>query len=185
MLMPVIVKFQRRLRIKILVFFAIHPWIQFTYLDPRFLANFNTWAIAERTWWIISGSFTANVKSVIIVWFLLLVVWCSLLIIHSLRWRHNGRDRVSNHQPYDCLLNRLFRCRSKKTSKLRVTDLCAGNSPGTGESPAQMASYAENVSIWWHHHDAIGSLRTLSRLVQVMTRCLFCTPFPELVATYC
>ena len=23
---------------------------------------------------------------------------------------------------------------------------------GTGEFPAQMASYAENVSIWWRHH---------------------------------
>ena len=32
---------------------------------------------------------------------------------------------------------------SKKTSKLRVTGLCAGNSPGTGEFPAQMASDAE------------------------------------------
>ena len=41
----------------------------------------------------------------------------------------------------------------KKTSKLRVTGLRAGNSPGTGEFPAQMASYAENVSIWWRHHD--------------------------------
>ena len=40
----------------------------------------------------------------------------------------------------------------KKTSKLRVTGLCAGNSPGTGEFPAQMASNAENVSIWWRHH---------------------------------
>ena len=29
---------------------------------------------------------------------------------------------------------------------------CAGNSPGTGEFPAQMASNAENVSIWWRHH---------------------------------
>ena len=29
----------------------------------------------------------------------------------------------------------------------------AGNSPGTGEVPAQMASYAENVSIWWRHHE--------------------------------
>ena len=71
----------------------------------------------------------------------------------SLRWRHNGRDSVSNHQPHDCLLSRLFRRRSKKTSKLRVTGLCSGNSPGTGEFPAQMASYAENVSIWWRHHD--------------------------------
>ena len=56
------------------------------------------------------------------------------------------------HQPHDCLLNPLFRLKSKKTSKLRVTGLCQGNSPGTGEFPAQMASYAENVSIWWRHH---------------------------------
>ena len=49
--------------------------------------------------------------------------------------------------------NRLIRRRSKKTSKHRVTGLCAGNSPGTGESPAQMASYAENISIWWRHHE--------------------------------
>ena len=69
-----------------------------------------------------------------------------------LRWRHNESDRVWNPQPHDCLLNRLFRRRSKKTSKLRVTGLCAGNSPKTGEFPAQMASNAENVSIWWRHH---------------------------------
>ena len=35
----------------------------------------------------------------------------------------------------------------KKTSKLRVTGRCAGNSPGTGEFPAKMASNVENVSI--------------------------------------
>ena len=46
----------------------------------------------------------------------------------SLHWRHNDHDGVSNHQPHGCLLNRLFRCRSKKTSKLRVTGLCVGNS---------------------------------------------------------
>ena len=38
-----------------------------------------------------------------------------------------------------------------KTSELRVTGLCVGNSPETGEFPAQMASNAENVSIWWRH----------------------------------
>ena len=79
---------------------------------------------------------------------------------HTLRWRHNGRDSVSNHQPHDCLLNRLFRRRSKKTSKLCVTGLCEGNSPGTGEFPAQMASNAENVSIWWRHHDLIQCWHT-------------------------
>ena len=42
------------------------------------------------------------------------------------QWRHNGRDGVSNHQPHDCLLNLLFRHRSTKTSKLRVTGLLWG-----------------------------------------------------------
>ena len=44
-----------------------------------------------------------------------------------------------------------------KKSKLRVTGLCAGNSPVTGEFPAQRASNVENVSIWWRHHDIGGS----------------------------
>ena len=121
-----------------------------------------------------------------------------------LPWRHNGRDGGSNHQPHHCLLNRLFGRWSKKTSKLRITDrcagkgwvlltphfddvitgamasqvtsltivystvysdaakkktpklrvpgICAGNSPGTGVFPAHMASNAEIVSIWWRHH---------------------------------
>ena len=62
---------------------------------------------------------------------------CATVLIGAiaLQWRHNGRDSVSNHLPHDCLLNRLFRRRSKKTSKLRVTGLCAGNSPGPVNSP--------------------------------------------------
>ena len=51
----------------------------------------------------------------------------------TLQWRHNGRNGVSNHQPHDCLLNRLCRRRSKKISKIRVTGICMGNSPVTGE----------------------------------------------------
>ena len=70
-----------------------------------------------------------------------------------LQWRHNEHDGISNHQPYDCLLNRLFRRISKKTSKLRVTGLWLGNSMFTGEFPAQKASNEENVSIWWRYHD--------------------------------
>ena len=72
--------------------------------------------------------------------------------IFSLLWRHNERDGVSNHQRNHYLLNCWFGCRSKKTSKLRVTGLCLGNSPVAGEFPAQKTSYAENVSIWWRHH---------------------------------
>ena len=59
------------------------------------------------------------------------VSWSELM--NPLQWRHNEWDGVSNNQPQDCLLNRLSRRRWKKTSKPRVTGLCEGNSPGTGE----------------------------------------------------
>ena len=60
---------------------------------------------------------------------------CPLHSWNTLRWRHIGRDGVSNHQPYDCLLNRLFRRRSKTASKLRVTGLCVGIHRGPINSP--------------------------------------------------
>ena len=55
--------------------------------------------------------------------------------LNTLQWRHNERDGVSNHQPRDCLFNRLFRRRSQKTSKLRVSGLYVGNSSVTLKSP--------------------------------------------------
>ena len=96
-----------------------------------------------------------------------------------LHWRQNGRDSVSNHQPHDCLLNRLFRRRSKKTSKLRVTGLCAGNSPGTGEFPAQMASNAENVFIRWRLHALMYSQHNECKFIRVAH-----TKHPSLVTSY-
>ena len=65
-----------------------------------------------------------------------------------LQWNHNERDGVSNHQSCDCLLNRLFGHRSKKTSKLRVTGLYEGNSPVT----------RKRFSIWWRHHVTYNNL---------------------------
>ena len=55
--------------------------------------------------------------------------WALREPVISLQWRHNEHDGVSNHQRHDCLLNRLFRRRSRKIPKLRVIGLCAGNSP--------------------------------------------------------
>ena len=72
----------------------------------------------------------------------------------ALQWRHNERGGVSNHKRLDYLLNRLFRRRSKKTSKLRVTGLCEGNPPVTGGFPSQWVSNTENVSIWWRYHES-------------------------------
>ena len=45
---------------------------------------------------------------------------------------------------------------SNKTSKLRFTGLCERYPPVTGGFPSQRASYAENYSIWWHHHEQLA-----------------------------
>ena len=44
----------------------------------------------------------------------------------TLQWRHNKRNGVSNIRRLDCLLNCVFRRRSQKTLKLRITALCWG-----------------------------------------------------------
>ena len=56
-------------------------------------------------------------------------------IILTLQWHHNNCDGISNQRHLNCLLNHLFRCRSKKTSKLCVTGLCEEKSLVTGEFP--------------------------------------------------
>ena len=67
-------------------------------------------------------------------------------IIRSLHWRHNDHDGVSNHQPHGCLLQPFSQTQIKENIKApRHGPLC-------GEFTAQMASNAENVSIWWRHH---------------------------------
>ena len=81
----------------------------------------------------------------------------SIITRIPLQWRHNEHDGISNHRLIDCLLNRLFRCKSKKTTKLRVTGLCEGNPPVTDRFPSQRASNDENVFIWWRHHRAISN----------------------------
>ena len=47
----------------------------------------------------------------------------------SLQWRHNEHDSVSNHQPHNCLLNRLFRRRSKSLAFVRGIHWWLVNSP--------------------------------------------------------
>ena len=62
-------------------------------------------------------------------------VRCRTRGIESLRWRHNGHDCVSNHQPYDCLLNRLFRRRSKKHQSSASLAFVRGIHRGPVNSP--------------------------------------------------
>ena len=79
-------------------------------------------------------------------YFTLFWITCACVLNYS----RNYSDVIMSTMAYPA--SRLFRRRSKKTSKFRVTGLCEGNSPVTGEFPAQRASNAENVSIWWRHH---------------------------------
>ena len=75
----------------------------------------------------------------------------------ALQWRHNERDDVSNHRRLDCLLNRFFRRKSKKTSKFTSLAFVWGihrwpvNSPHKGSATRKI-----NVSIWWRHHGGIN-----------------------------
>ena len=77
------------------------------------------------------------------------------VLFYTLQWRHNESDGVSNHQPHDSLLNRVFKAQIKQTSMIRITDLCEWNSPVTCEFPAQRVSNAENVSIGLRHHELL------------------------------
>ena len=86
-----------------------------------------------------------------------------LLNTRTIEWRYNEGDNVSNHRCLDCLLNRLFRRKSTKTSRLRVTGICVGNPPVTGEFPSQLGSNAENISIWWRHHE-VGQYGSVQKI---------------------
>ena len=77
-------------------------------------------------------------------------------------------EELSWKSPASRLFTQPFiRVHMKVKSNLRVTGLCVGNSPVTGEFPAQMASNAENVSIWWRHH-ALGTFTAFTPLPSLM-----------------
>ena len=71
--------------------------------------------------------------------------------VGTLRWRNNGRDGVSNHQPHDVYAT-VYSDADKKIKAPRHWPLY-GKSTGAGDFPAQMTSYAENISISWPHHE--------------------------------
>ena len=83
-----------------------------------------------------------------------------MLYKHVVFYRHRNSSTVStmhrgvsNHQPHHCLLNRLFRRKSKKTSTLRFTGLLREIHRCTVNSPHKWpVTRAENLSIWWRHH---------------------------------
>ena len=135
---------------------SINSWIKIIVLQNIYrISSYESQSLSPITWYSVDVFFYKNTSEPMLIY--------SDIDMCTLQWRHNGRDCVSNHQPCHCLLNRLLRLRSKKTSKLRITGLCVGNSPVTGEFPAQMASNGENVSIWWRHHAEQATLHYLNQ----------------------
>ena len=72
----------------------------------------------------------------------------------SSQWRHNEHDGISNHQCLDCLLNRLFRPRSKKTSKFCITGLCEGNSQHKGPVKRKMFPFDDFIMVLTYKESA-------------------------------
>ena len=81
------------------------------------------------------------------------VVYTMYPMNYALQWRHNECNSVSHHRRLDCLLIVFYGCRTKKTSKPRVTGLYEGNPPVTGGSPHKgpvtRKCFHLMTSSWW------------------------------------
>ena len=112
--------------------------------------------------------------------------------IHTLQWRHNELAGVSNHQPHECLRDRLFTRRSKKTWKLSVTGLCVWgihrapvNSPHKGPVTRKMFRFDDVIMISTtvrpYEHHSVSNLRQIdwlsnSHFASNVFKCIFlCT----------
>ena len=87
----------------------------------------------------------------------------------TLPWRHNDHDSVSKSPASRLFTQPFIQTQIKENIKApRHWPLC-GEVTGTGEFPAQRATYAENVSIWWRHHELT---RVFSRDCSAIGPCL-------------
>ena len=125
-------------------------------------SHYKVWACVTRTWtalhtpsndkadsYMTFQHWAQCIQRIMYMVHTLLCLCCGVELVNftnfTLHWRHNERDSIWNHQPHDCLLNRLFRRRSKKISKLCIICLCAGNSTGTGEFPTHIGAVAWKI----------------------------------------
>ena len=133
------------------------------------LSNANYLWVSDPAYSTISIRSVIDIYSSLLSWNTVIVIWSFtclttlnthndiFCIFSALQWRHNERDGVSNHQPQDCLLNRLFGRRSKKTSTLRVIGLCGGihrwpvNSSNKGPVAQKMFPFDDVITLLrWH-----------------------------------
>ena len=110
------------------------------------LFNYNTYCVVTRykSWFIQAWSKAMN--------------WTPFKTGSSLQWRHNRRDGVSNHQPHDCLPNRLFTHRRKHQSSaslafVRGIHRWPVNSPHKGTVTRKIFPFDDVIiytgTVWW------------------------------------
>ena len=126
----------------LIIMFAVRPicvqdsTFKMSSASPVNIKNWITWMSLQLVQWVNQVGLASGQSLVSIpVITLVPVVVTSSRNYNSLQWRHNGHDSFSNHQPPNCLLNRLFMHRSKKTSKFRVTGFVWGIHRGPVNSP--------------------------------------------------
>ena len=79
----------------------------------------------------------------------------------TLQWCHNQRDGVPNHQPHDCLLNRLFRYRSKKHQSSAPLNFVSGIHRWPMKSLHKGPVTQNKFPNIWRHHGAVQTLFAL------------------------
>ena len=112
------------------------------------ICRFRTFRKALLTWLLEIGPYN-------VVWVIAhptaLLTWCEFIAHYNDVIMSSMASQITSLTiVYSSVYSRR---RSKKMSKLRVAGLYGGSSPVTGGFPAQRASNAENVSIWWLHHE--------------------------------
>ena len=81
---------------------------------------------------------------------------------HILQLCHNECNGVQSHRAHDYLLNRLFKAQIKENIKALPHWPLWGEFTGDRWILITKASNAENVSIWWRHHDIWTTSRAIN-----------------------
>ena len=145
-------------------------------LSEPMMISLTTHIYATRPQWVMGDCYQTSVCTYMpLVYLSGVITQLFMYITMTSLWR----DGVSYHQPQQCLLNRLFRCISKKTSKLRVTGLCGGihrwpvNSPHKWPVTRKMFPFDDvimmcrrnnpNSRTWLDHTDSFNIISITKR----------------------
>ena len=128
----------------------------FARTPPQYVPKQNRYTIQPKGP-VIGNVVTHSLNELLAIWRLFLD---SSQSHQTLQWRHNERDGISNHQPRDCLFNRLFKAQIKENIKAPRHWPSWGEFTGDRWIPRTKGQYHGKASIWWRHHEKLGTSET-------------------------